>query len=122
MGVASPNPSWSPACKRTSAVRVSVSSPRAILNGCKSGKSIGDTETRKLMAFAFHSSRGVPRKRAIVWLRRDLRLDDNAALAAAARDAGDVCIAFVIDPVLLAGPRMGAPLVQVFFGALAALR
>jgi deoxyribodipyrimidine photo-lyase len=74
------------------------------------------------MAFAFHSSRGVPRKRAIVWLRRDLRLDDNAALAAAARDAGDICIAFVIDPVLLAAPRMGAPLVQVFFTALAALR
>jgi deoxyribodipyrimidine photo-lyase len=74
------------------------------------------------MNFAFHSTRGVPRKRAIVWLRRDLRLDDNVALAAALREAGDVCIAFNIDPALLASERTGAPIVQAFFTALAALR
>jgi deoxyribodipyrimidine photo-lyase len=74
------------------------------------------------MNFAFHPSGNVPRSRAIVWLRRDLRLDDNVALAAAARDAEEVCIAFNLDPELLASDRIGAPIVQVFFSALAALR
>jgi len=74
------------------------------------------------MNFAFHPPPGVPRRRAIVWLRRDLRLDDNVALAAAARDAGEICLAFVLDPDELASERTGAPIVQLFFGALAALR
>jgi deoxyribodipyrimidine photo-lyase len=74
------------------------------------------------MNFAFHPSRDVPRKRAIVWLRRDLRLDDNVALAAAAREADELCIVFNLDPDQLASDRTGAPIVQVFFTALAALR
>src|SRR5512135_3116519 len=45
--------------------------------------------------------------RSIVWFRRDLRLADNAALAAAIRQ-GEVIPAFVIDPVLLNSDRVGA--------------
>ena len=60
--------------------------------------------------------------RTIAWLRRDLRLDDNVALAEAARRSGAVCVAFVLDPVLLRSDRIGAPIVQTFFSALAALR
>ena len=44
---------------------------------------------------------------SIVWFRRDLRLADNAALAAAIRQ-GEVIPAFVIDPVLLNSDRVGA--------------
>lgn len=58
----------------------------------------------------------------IVWLRRDLRVRDNAALAAAVRAKARVCVAFVLDPVLLRGERVGAPIVQAFFDALGALR
>lgn len=35
----------------------------------------------------------------VAWIRRDARLDDNPALAAAA-DRGSVCVLFVIDPSL----------------------
>ncbi len=45
--------------------------------------------------------------RSIIWFRRDLRLADNAALAAAIRQ-GEVIPAFVIDPVLLNSDRVGA--------------
>ena len=45
--------------------------------------------------------------RSIIWFRRDLRLADNAALAAAIRQ-GEVIPAFVIDPVLLNSDRAGA--------------
>ena len=58
----------------------------------------------------------------IVWLRRDLRLDDHAALAAAAAQCERITCAFVLDPVLLRGERMGAPIVQFFFESLAVLR
>jgi deoxyribodipyrimidine photo-lyase len=37
----------------------------------------------------------------ILWFRRDLRLRDNPALAAAAADGADVLPVFVLDPVLL---------------------
>ena len=60
--------------------------------------------------------------RAVVWLRRDLRLEDNAAIFAACREHDQVALAFVLNPPLLASPRMGAPLVCAFFDALAALR
>lgn len=60
--------------------------------------------------------------RGIVWLRRDLRLEDNHAVWAAATQSREVALAFVLDPVLLRGPRVGVPLVQTFFGALQALR
>src|SRR5512135_2959743 len=45
--------------------------------------------------------------RSIVWFRRDLRLADNAALAAAIRQ-GEVIPTFVIDPQLLNSDRVGA--------------
>ena len=59
---------------------------------------------------------------ALVWLRRDLRLDDNAALYYACRENARVSVVFVLNPALLADERMGAPLVNVFFDALAHLR
>lgn len=40
-------------------------------------------------------------KRALVWLRRDLRLHDHSALAAATREADEVAVAFVFDRVIL---------------------
>ena len=58
----------------------------------------------------------------VVWLRRDVRLDDHAALAAAAQRCERVTCAFVLDPALLRGERMGAPIVQFFFDALTAVR
>jgi deoxyribodipyrimidine photo-lyase len=39
--------------------------------------------------------------RALVWLRRDLRADDHAALAAALRDCDEVFCAFVFDREIL---------------------
>ncbi len=60
--------------------------------------------------------------RSILWLRRDLRLRDNTALAAAASASREVVLAFNVDPALLAGERVGAPIVQAFFDALAVLR
>jgi deoxyribodipyrimidine photo-lyase len=59
---------------------------------------------------------------SIVWLRRDLRLDDNVALFHAAEASERVVCAFVLDPVLLRGPRVGAPIVQFFFDGLRVLR
>jgi deoxyribodipyrimidine photo-lyase len=59
---------------------------------------------------------------SLVWLRRDLRLDDHAALAHALARSERVVLAFVLDPVLLRGPRMGPPIVQFFFDSLAELR
>ncbi|GAC1543757.1 MAG: hypothetical protein NVS2B17_23970 [Candidatus Velthaea sp.] len=58
----------------------------------------------------------------IVWLRRDLRIDDHAALFEAARRSERVVCAFVLDPELLRGPRVGAPIVQFFFDSLRVLR
>jgi len=40
-------------------------------------------------------------KRAIAWLRRELRLHDNAVLAAACAQADEVAVAFVFDPNIL---------------------
>jgi deoxyribodipyrimidine photo-lyase len=59
---------------------------------------------------------------SIVWLRRDLRLDDNVALVRAARASDRVVCAFVLDPDLLRGPTVGPPIVTFFFDALAELR
>jgi deoxyribodipyrimidine photo-lyase len=59
---------------------------------------------------------------SLVWLRRDLRLDDHAALFAAAAASERVAPAFVLDPPLLRGPRVGPPIVQFFFDSLRALR
>jgi deoxyribodipyrimidine photo-lyase len=45
-------------------------------------------------------------RRGLVWFRRDLRLDDNPAWAAATATCAEVIALFVVDPVLLgaAGP------------------
>lgn len=59
---------------------------------------------------------------ALVWLRRDLRLDDNAALANACAQSWHVAATFVVDPVLLRSDRIGAPIVQFFFESLGELR
>ncbi|GAC1310720.1 MAG: deoxyribodipyrimidine photo-lyase [Vulcanimicrobiaceae bacterium] len=59
---------------------------------------------------------------SIVWFRRDLRLADHVALERAARAGGRIVCAFVLDPPLLRGPEIGAPIVCVFFDALAELR
>ncbi len=57
-----------------------------------------------------------------MWLRRDLRLEDNVALAGASAQSDEVACVFVLDPELLRGPRVGAPIVQFFFSALDGLR
>jgi len=59
---------------------------------------------------------------SIVWFRRDLRLRDHVALEYAARESERVVCAFVLDPQLLRGDRVGAPIVSFFFDALADLR
>lgn len=43
----------------------------------------------------------IPRSGALVWLRRDLRLTDHAALATALRDHAQVHLAFVFDRKIL---------------------
>jgi deoxyribodipyrimidine photo-lyase len=58
----------------------------------------------------------------IVWMRRDLRLDDHAALATAAERCERITCVFVLDPGLLRSDRIGAPIVQFFFDSLAVLR
>lgn len=60
-------------------------------------------------------------KTVIWWVRRDLRLADNPALAAAAA-AGDVVIpCFVIEPRLLDTPQTAPKRLAFLFGGLAAL-
>ena len=59
---------------------------------------------------------------SIVWFRRDLRLRDHVALARAAAASERIVCAFVLDPTLLRGPHVGAPIVSFFFDALAELR
>ena len=44
---------------------------------------------------------------ALWWIRRDLRLADNLALAAAQAQAEHVVPVFVLDPALLASPYNG---------------
>ncbi len=55
-------------------------------------------------------------------MRRDLRLGDNTALHAAAQESDTLACAFVLDPTLLRGERVGPPIVQFFFDSLAELR
>lgn len=61
-------------------------------------------------------------RRALVWLRRDLRLSDNTALWVAARECETVACAFVLDAEQLRGERAGAAIVTAFLRALADLR
>ena len=60
--------------------------------------------------------------RSVVWLRRDLRLDDNAAFSHACAQSDVVAAVFVLDPKLLRSHRVGPPIVQFFFHSLAELR
>lgn len=59
----------------------------------------------------------------ILWFRRDLRLHDHPALAAALEpgDGTAVVPLFVVDPRLVGAPRMGAPRLSYLCDALAAL-
>ena len=51
--------------------------------------------------------------RVLFWFRKDLRLDDNTGLAAAARDAGgDVVPFYASDPAILGRPDMAAARVR----------
>lgn len=56
----------------------------------------------------------------VCWFRRDLRLDDHPALAAAARTGGPVLALYVLDPALL-GPA-GPPRRRFLAAALGALQ
>jgi deoxyribodipyrimidine photo-lyase len=65
--------------------------------------------------------------RGVVWLRRDLRLQDQPALTAACADCDDVIPLFVFDDPLLGSRQFGSPCVTFmvscldeFAGALAA--
>ena len=55
---------------------------------------------------------------AIWWVRRDLRLTDNQALAAAITHASSVVPVFVLDPALLASPYVGARRLAFLFDGL----
>ena len=57
-------------------------------------------------------------KTAIWWIRRDHRLTDNQALAAALKRADQVIPAFILDPVLLNAPDAGEKRVAFMFGSL----
>jgi deoxyribodipyrimidine photo-lyase len=57
----------------------------------------------------------------IWWTRRDLRLADNQALAAAMSQADRVVPVFVLDPVLLGAPEAGSRRLAFLFGGLRAL-
>ena len=55
---------------------------------------------------------------AIWWVRRDLRLTDNQALAAALAQAEQVIPAFILDPALLDSPYVGDKRVAFLLGGL----
>jgi len=60
---------------------------------------------------------------ALIWFRRDLRLDDNAALSAALQAAGQVHCAFVFDTDILAAlPARADRRVEFIHGSVAALK
>lgn len=75
----------------------------------------------------FRGTRGAPAEvpareetvtTAVWWIRRDLRLADNQALAAALARAEQVIPAFVLDPALLHSPYAGAKRVAFLFDGL----
>ena len=57
----------------------------------------------------------------IHWFRRDLRLDDHAALTDAAAAGETVLPVYVLDPALLRSARAGAPRLAFLLASLAAL-
>ena len=60
-------------------------------------------------------------KTAVWWVRRDLRLSDNQALAAALRQAEQVLHVFVLDPKLLDSPFMSEKRLAFLYAGLGAL-
>jgi deoxyribodipyrimidine photo-lyase len=62
-----------------------------------------------------------PTRCVLVWLRRDLRLEDNLALHHAAQSGALVVVLYVLDPAILRSPRVGAPRVGFMLSALSAL-
>ncbi len=59
--------------------------------------------------------------RAIWWIRRDLRLSDNPALASALEQAAGVIPVFILDPRLLTSPYAGQKRIAFLFDGLRAL-
>lgn len=59
--------------------------------------------------------------RAIWWIRRDLRLSDNQALAEALRQANTVIPVFILDPELLSSEYVGPARLAFLFDGLRAL-
>ncbi|MFN2217802.1 MAG: deoxyribodipyrimidine photo-lyase, partial [Anaerolineae bacterium] len=55
---------------------------------------------------------------AIWWVRRDHRLSDNQALAAALERADQVIPVFILDPVLMSAPDAGDKRVAFMLGGL----
>ena len=58
---------------------------------------------------------------ALWWVRRDLRLNDNQALAAAQAQAEHVVPVFVLDPALLASPYTGEKRLAFLYDGLRSL-
>ena len=58
---------------------------------------------------------------AIWWIRRDLRLADNLALAAAQAQAEHVIPVFVLDPALLVSPNIGEKRLAFLYDGLRSL-
>ncbi len=58
---------------------------------------------------------------ALWWIRRDLRLSDNQALAAALETAEQVVPVFVLDPALMASPYSGDKRLAFLFDGLRSL-
>ncbi|KAL4418944.1 hypothetical protein ABPG77_009124 [Micractinium sp. CCAP 211/92] len=60
-------------------------------------------------------------KTAIIWFRKGLRLHDNPALLAAAKDADHLCPIFILDPWFLKPDKIGVNRVQFLLESLADL-
>lgn len=61
-------------------------------------------------------------KRALVWLRRDLRLDDNAAIYHAFKSGASVVLAFIFDEAILSGLPRQDRRVEFIHGSVAQLK
>lgn len=60
-------------------------------------------------------------KTAVIWFRKGLRLHDNPALLAAAKDADHLCPIFILDPWFLKPDKIGVNRVQFLLESLADL-
>jgi len=60
-------------------------------------------------------------KRALVWFRRDLRVSDQSALAAARGEADEIVPLFILDPGILEAKRTGSRRVAFLLGCLDSL-